>query len=516
MNAPHRIRRQTWQVTVPDAASALAIRQCLRVAHDSQLLPVLDSALNAVAEGRNLHLPRLELRLRVSHPERLADELPGLLADAARQALAEVIDAASVEEAGAASSLSRLQHYLLHGDLPWADAHRPAADLRSELMAETAAWSVEPDNAWSALMAALPSEAPARLAALQRWLPLLDAADRSRWLAAAAERAAGFGPAAAEALRHLLAVSSGPVRDRLRDGLHALALVLADGPFPVAWSAAIATGLTRLVDAPGIPAELDQIRRQIEGALTDLDLVSGDGGGGGGGGGGEDGSAGDGTVGGWGGNRNDGAPAAATESRQAIDLASNLPVPLGLGLGLGITRALDSPLGQPLRSTGLILLHPWLPRLFANLGWVVESPPAGDPFPWSQLPEALTLLHWLVTGRADPLEFELGTAKLLLGLDPTAALPIQPGRLDEAALEEGGALLDALIAHWPALGSTSRDGLRVAFLQRDGLLYRQESGWLLRPQPKTYDLLLDRLSWSIRLILAPWHRQPLHVEWGEP
>jgi hypothetical protein len=164
----------------------------------------------------------------------------------------------------------------------------------------------------------------------------------------------------------------------------------------------------------------------------------------------------------------------------------------------------------------LILLHPWLPRLFANLGWVPESPPAGDPFPWSQLPEALTLLHWLATGRSDPMEFELGTAKLLLGLDPTAALPIQPGPLDEAALEEGGALLDALIAHWPALGSTSREGLRVAFLQRDGLLYRQESGWLMRPQPKTYDLLLDRLSWSIRLILAPWHRQPLHVEWGEP
>ena len=164
----------------------------------------------------------------------------------------------------------------------------------------------------------------------------------------------------------------------------------------------------------------------------------------------------------------------------------------------------------------MILLHPWLPLLFATLGWVPESPPAGAPFPWSQLPEALTLLHWLATGRTDPLEFELGTAKLLLGLDPTAALPIQPGRLDEAALEEGGALLDALIGHWPALGSTSRDGLRVAFLQRDGLLYRQENGWLLRPQPKAYDVLLDRLSWSIRLILAPWHRQPLHVEWGEP
>ena len=39
----------------------------------------------------------------------------------------------------------------------------------------------------------------------------------------------------------------------------------------------------------------------------------------------------------------------------------------------------DEVYGLPLRSAGLILLHPYLPRLFAALGWVGESHPQGEP-----------------------------------------------------------------------------------------------------------------------------------------
>lgn len=83
-----------------------------------------------------------------------------------------------------------------------------------------------------------------------------------------------------------------------------------------------------------------------------------------------------------------------------------------------------------------------------------------------------------------------------------------------AMREEGLALLAAVIAHWSALGSTSVDSLRVAFLARDGLLARRDDGWHLRVADEPYDLLLARLPWAIGLVRLPWMREPLHVQWG--
>ncbi len=71
----------------------------------------------------------------------------------------------------------------------------------------------------------------------------------------------------------------------------------------------------------------------------------------------------------------------------------------------------------------------------------------------------------------------------------------------------------AVVEHWPALGKTSVDGLRLSFLQRAGLLYPAPDGWLLRPQCEGFDLLLDRLPWGIAIVRLPWMRRPLHVEW---
>jgi len=161
----------------------------------------------------------------------------------------------------------------------------------------------------------------------------------------------------------------------------------------------------------------------------------------------------------------------------------------------------------------LILLHPYLPRLFAALGWVSASHPPGEPFPWARLPHAAALLNWLATGRDEPFEFELGTAKLLLGLQPDAPLPVAAGLIGDAEREEGEALLGAIIQHWSALGQTTVDGLRVAFLQRGGLLYPAPDGWLLRPQGETFDLLLDRLPWGLSIIRLPWMPACLYTEW---
>ena len=173
------------------------------------------------------------------------------------------------------------------------------------------------------------------------------------------------------------------------------------------------------------------------------------------------------------------------------------------------TTSPDTEPGLPVLSAGLILLHPFLPRLFETLD-LASADGALNP---ADLPRAAALLHWLATGVDTPHEFELGLIKLLLGLAPDDPLPVAGGCLGEAEQAEGAALLAAAIEHWPALRSTSVDGLRVAFLQRRGLLRPAESGWTLHPESESFDLLLGGLPWGISIIKLPWMRTPIFTEW---
>ena len=91
----------------------------------------------------------------------------------------------------------------------------------------------------------------------------------------------------------------------------------------------------------------------------------------------------------------------------------------------------------------------------------------------------------------------------------------------EAASQHGleFELLQAVIAHWKAVGHTSVAGLRESFLQREGRLTRDKTPagdpprWRLRVQTRGFDVLLDRLPWSFQTIRLPWMQGALHVEW---
>ena len=74
-------------------------------------------------------------------------------------------------------------------------------------------------------------------------------------------------------------------------------------------------------------------------------------------------------------------------------------------------------------------------------------------------------------------------------------------------------LLQAVLSHWKALGSTTPDGLREGFLKRNGKLTHRSDGWLLQVEAKTLDILLDRLPWGFSMIRLGWMREMLFVEW---
>lgn len=166
---------------------------------------------------------------------------------------------------------------------------------------------------------------------------------------------------------------------------------------------------------------------------------------------------------------------------------------------------LDLTEGVFVRCAGVVLLHPFLPQFFRALGVVVNDT-------LIQPDRALCLLHFLATGARFAPEYDLLLPKVLCNVPWDAPVDSRI-ELTEAEQEEAVALLEAVVRHWDALGSTSVDGLRGSFLVRPGKLTRSGADDVLQVEPRSYDLLLDRLPWGVGLIKLPWMERFLRVEW---
>ena len=84
----------------------------------------------------------------------------------------------------------------------------------------------------------------------------------------------------------------------------------------------------------------------------------------------------------------------------------------------------------------------------------------------------------------------------------------------DAEKEECENLLQVVLEHWGALGSTTPDGLRQGFLQREGKLEKKSNGWYLQVEQKTMDMLLSKLPWNLSMIQFSWMKEVLRVEWN--
>lgn len=159
-------------------------------------------------------------------------------------------------------------------------------------------------------------------------------------------------------------------------------------------------------------------------------------------------------------------------------------------------------------SAGIILLSPFLLPLFEGTGLVIDKS-----FVDTQARhQAVYLMEYLVWEENQHVEYDLALEKCLCGF-PTEEPLISYSPTDEQK-GECNTLLKAVIDHWKALKSTSPDGLREAFLQREGRLEPNRSPPRLRVNPLPQDMLLQRLPWSYSIIKLPWMDQRLHVEWG--
>ena len=158
-------------------------------------------------------------------------------------------------------------------------------------------------------------------------------------------------------------------------------------------------------------------------------------------------------------------------------------------------------------SAGAVILQPFLETLFRTLGMVSDQ----RRFLAGGQRRGVALLGYLVWGDVLPPDPDLALEKLLCGLLPGE--PWLPLEISEAERLEGAKVLDAVLRHWTALKSTSRDGLRQSFLQRPGRLETDAAGLRLRVERRAWDLLLNRLPWPISVVRLPWMRLPLTVDW---
>jgi hypothetical protein len=157
---------------------------------------------------------------------------------------------------------------------------------------------------------------------------------------------------------------------------------------------------------------------------------------------------------------------------------------------------------------GLVLLHAFLPTFLGRVGLIKDGAFTDD----TARIRAVQLLQFVATGLPDNPEYEGVIGKLLcaLPLEEPVGREFRPASEE---LQETNGLLDACLAQWTVLQNTSREGLRVNFLNRNGMLTRNNGQLRLGVERMAFDLLLDQLPWNISLIKLPWMPDMLHVNW---
>ena len=160
------------------------------------------------------------------------------------------------------------------------------------------------------------------------------------------------------------------------------------------------------------------------------------------------------------------------------------------------------------KGAGIVLLALFLKPFFTNLQLLHNGE-------WKDKDaqyKAIHLLKYLSTGRQKIREYDLTLEKVICGVAIEEPIPIEI-TLSEAEITEAESLLSSVIEHWKALKNTSVNGLREAFLKRDGLLKKRENNWLLQVERKTLDVLIDSIPWGYSTITFSWNAYFLFVEW---
>lgn len=167
----------------------------------------------------------------------------------------------------------------------------------------------------------------------------------------------------------------------------------------------------------------------------------------------------------------------------------------------------DSPTEKEeiyINNAGLVIITAFLPMFFNDIRLISKAGVLDSN-------KAIAVMQYIVTGQDEYEEFEAVLAKILCGIEISD--PISKYRLSRKEKHKVKDLLESVVEHWAALKSTSADGLRASFLQREGKLNFKNNNWNLKVKQEAYDMLISHIPWNISLIKLPWMKGMLNVEW---
>ncbi len=159
-------------------------------------------------------------------------------------------------------------------------------------------------------------------------------------------------------------------------------------------------------------------------------------------------------------------------------------------------------------NAGLCLLAPWLTNFFKETGLVNENRFIDH----DKQEHAIYLLHYLITKETDPTEELLLFPKLLCGW-PLQMPVCNKTEITKHEKNECEDVLNSAIQNWPVLKNTTTEGLRESFLQRSGKLTEQEDQFIIQPEQRSIDVLLEYILWTFRMIRLPWMKKPVQIDW---
>lgn len=163
---------------------------------------------------------------------------------------------------------------------------------------------------------------------------------------------------------------------------------------------------------------------------------------------------------------------------------------------------------QFVNNAGVVLLSPYLPRLFDMLGLTENG---GFKNADAQV-RALFLIQYIVFGASEFPETEMLLNKLLTGIKAEAPIPSSL-ELSEKEKDTVSSMFQGVLSSWEQMKNTSAESFRTAFLQREGKLEEKDGSYLLTLEEKAYDLLLDTCPWGFKTVKYRWMEKMIRVKW---
>lgn len=165
-------------------------------------------------------------------------------------------------------------------------------------------------------------------------------------------------------------------------------------------------------------------------------------------------------------------------------------------------------------NAGIVLLQPFFPSVFKNLGFLNEKNQWIDE---EAQVLAIYTLYYIATGEWEASEDQVLIEKILTGFPLENVLPLVEKKdiLTEALAAQMEELLEVIHDNWKPMRNCTWTGLRNDFLTRSAQLEKMdEMNYKLILEPHMLDVLLPLKNWGMSLVKYSWMEGMVFVEWG--